>query len=132
MNQHIRRSRRPGTWSKIKKRITCSPSKTTNRPSSKTFKTSGSRLFSPQHTEMTKGHGRIETRKIWTSTELVGYLEFPFMAQVFPYRASQNDRTNLRGEKEELEVAFGISSLSNDVSSGRLDRVHVWLRQCRK
>ncbi len=81
---------------------------------------------------MTKGHGRIETRKIWTSTELVGYLEFPFMAQVFPYRASQNDRTNLRGEKEELEVAFGISSLSNDVSSGRLDRVHVWLRQCRK
>jgi len=39
---------------------------------------------------MTKSHGRIETRKIWTSTELVGYLEIPFVAQVFPYRASQN------------------------------------------
>jgi len=28
-------------------------------------------------------HGRIETRNIWTSTELNGYLDFPHVAQVF-------------------------------------------------
>src|ERR1700736_537465 len=106
---YIRRSRRPGIWSKIKKRTTCLRSKTTNRPSSKTSKTSSWKLFPPQHTETTKGHGRIETRKIWTSTELVGYLEFPYMAQVFRI---ERHRTNLQGEKEELEVAFGITSLS--------------------
>ena len=46
---------------------------------------------------MTKSHGRIETRKIWTSTELVGYLEIPFVAQVFPYRASQNESARRKG-----------------------------------
>jgi hypothetical protein len=28
-------------------------------------------------------HGRIETRKIWTTTELNGYLNFPHIAQAF-------------------------------------------------
>jgi len=39
----------------------------------------------------------------------LGYLEFPFMAQVFRI---ERQRTNLQGEKEEREVAFGITSLS--------------------
>ena len=28
-------------------------------------------------------HGRIETRKIWTSTALNDYLDFPYVQQVF-------------------------------------------------
>jgi hypothetical protein len=32
---------------------------------------------------VTKGHGRIETRAMWTSTDLVGYTTFPHAAQVF-------------------------------------------------
>ncbi|OGF61835.1 MAG: hypothetical protein A2Y62_20690 [Candidatus Fischerbacteria bacterium RBG_13_37_8] len=37
----------------------------------------------PQHATLDKGHGRIEERKIWTSDELKGYIEFPHAEQVF-------------------------------------------------
>lgn len=37
----------------------------------------------PDATTIEKGHGRIEERKIWVSTELKGYLEFPYAEQVF-------------------------------------------------
>ena len=40
---------------------------------------------------------------------MVGYLEFPSMAQVF---GIERHRTNLKREKEEVEVAFGVTSLS--------------------
>ena len=39
--------------------------------------------FPPQHPTCDKGHGRLEERRIWTSTELRGYLKFPYAAQVF-------------------------------------------------
>ena len=67
------------------------------------------RLFPPQHTDITKGHGRIETRMIWTSTELVGYLEFPYAAQVL--RLNRH-RIDLNGKKRESEVVYGITSLT--------------------
>lgn len=38
----------------------------------------------PQFVEHTPpDHGRIETRKIWTSSELNGYLDFPHVGQAF-------------------------------------------------
>ncbi len=58
---------------------------------------------------MTKGHGRIETRAIWTSTDLVGYTAFPFAAQVF---CIERTVTTLQGLPKHHEIAYGITSLS--------------------
>ena len=58
---------------------------------------------------MTKGHGRIETRSIRTSTELVGYIDFPYAAQVyFLHRYT----TDLKGKELRSEFSYGVSSLS--------------------
>jgi predicted transposase YbfD/YdcC len=66
-------------------------------------------IFPPQHETVDKGHGRIETRRIRCSTDLKGYIEFPFHEQVV-----RIDRitTDLRGNKQTHEVAYGITSLS--------------------
>ena len=58
---------------------------------------------------MTKGHGRIETRAIWTSTDLVGYTTFPFAAQVF---CIERTVTTLQGKPKHHEIVYGITSLS--------------------
>ena len=58
---------------------------------------------------MTKGHGRIETRSIWTSLELVGYVDFPYAAQVFSVR---RHTTDLKGKELRSELVYGITSLS--------------------
>jgi len=60
---------------------------------------------------VTKGHGRIETRSIWTSTDLVGYVDFPYAAQVF---SLFRHTTNLRGDLLRSELVYGITSLSPD------------------
>jgi hypothetical protein len=39
-------------------------------------------LFPPQHETLDKAHGRLEIRRIWTSTELNDYLDFPHCGQV--------------------------------------------------
>ena len=58
---------------------------------------------------MTKGHGRIETRSIRSSTELTGYIDFPYAAQVyFLHRLT----TDLKGKELRSELSYGISSLS--------------------
>jgi hypothetical protein len=46
---------------------------------------------------------------IWSSTELVGYLEFPYAAQVF--RLNRH-RIDLNAKKEQSEVVYGITSLT--------------------
>ncbi len=51
----------------------------------------------------------MEVRRIWTSTELVGYLDFPYAAQVF---AVQRDTTNLVSGKFRRETVYGLTSLS--------------------
>jgi len=58
---------------------------------------------------VTKGHGRIETRTIWTSTDLVGYTSFPFAAQVF---CIERTVTTLQGTPKHHEIVYGITSLS--------------------
>ena len=58
---------------------------------------------------MTKGHGRIETRSIRTSTDLVGYVDFPYAAQVF---FLHRYTTDLQGRELRSEFAYGITSLS--------------------
>jgi predicted transposase YbfD/YdcC len=52
-------------------------------------------------------HGRIDTRKIWTTSELNPYLDFPHVGQAFIIeRHSVKKKTG----KETLDVAYGITS----------------------
>ena len=74
-----------------------------------TLKPSGWRIFPPQHETLDKGHGRIENRRIWTSTELKGYLEFPHHEQVVRIERTVTD---LGGKLLRHEVVSGITSLT--------------------
>ncbi|MEW6267294.1 MAG: ISAs1 family transposase [Thermodesulfobacteriota bacterium] len=60
---------------------------------------------------MDKGHGRLEERAIWTSTELTGHLTFPPAAQAF-----RLDRitTDLQNDEVTHETVFGVTSLTPD------------------
>jgi predicted transposase YbfD/YdcC len=54
-------------------------------------------------------HGRIETRQIWTTTELNGYLDFPHVAQAFLIeRIVVNKKTG----QSSRDLAYGITSRS--------------------
>lgn len=52
-------------------------------------------------------HGRIETRKIWTTTELNDYLDFPHVGQAF---AIERHCIEKRTGKCSCEIAYGITS----------------------
>lgn len=59
-------------------------------------------------------HGRIETRKIWTTTRLNDYLNFPHIGQVFKI---ERTTYNKKSGKESQEIAYGLTSKSPDVAS---------------
>jgi predicted transposase YbfD/YdcC len=65
------------------------------------------------HQESTRtvdmGHGRIETRNLTTSEALVGYSDWPGLAQVF--EVGRHVITK-KTEKERVEVVYGVTSLS--------------------
>ena len=50
----------------------------------------------------------MEIRSIWTSTELCGYLDFPYAAQVFTIR---REVTEMVSRKSRGETVHGLSSL---------------------
>ncbi len=52
-------------------------------------------------------HGRIETRKIWTTTELNDYLDFPHVGQAFVVERHALEKTS---GASSLEIAYGITS----------------------
>jgi predicted transposase YbfD/YdcC len=52
-------------------------------------------------------HGRIEIRKIWTTTELNGYLNFPHVGQAF---VIQRESTDKKSGEYSREIAYGITS----------------------
>jgi predicted transposase YbfD/YdcC len=52
-------------------------------------------------------HGRIETRKIWTTTELNDYLNFPHVGQSFVIERHCIDKKTGRSSRE---IAYGITS----------------------
>ncbi len=77
------------------------------------------RPFPPQHKTVDKGHGRLETREIWTSTELNGYLSFPYVGQVFQIRRTTTDLDGnvVKGRKSTQETVCGVTSLSPQQAS---------------
>ena len=52
-------------------------------------------------------HGRIEIRKIWTTTELNRYLNFPHVGQAF---LIQRESTDKKTGEYSCEIAYGITS----------------------
>ena len=52
-------------------------------------------------------HGRIEIRKIWTTTELNDYLDFPYVGQAFLIERHFIEK---KTGKESRELAYGITS----------------------
>lgn len=61
-------------------------------------------------------HGRIETRKIWVTTELNDYLNFPHVQQAF---AIERHTINKKTGKVSVETAYGITSQSPKEASAR-------------
>ena len=55
-----------------------------------------------------KGHGRLEIREMWTSTQMNAWFETQWagVAQVFRLRRSVKD-----GEKEREEIVYGVTNL---------------------
>jgi Transposase DDE domain len=53
----------------------------------------------------------LEIRRIWTSTELNDYLDFPYVAQVF---LIQRDTTNLVTGEFRTEIVCGLTSLRRE------------------
>ena len=51
----------------------------------------------------------MEVRRIWTSSELQGYLDFPYAAQVF---CLQRETTELVTGKFRSETVYGVTSLT--------------------
>lgn len=76
-------------------------------------------------------HGRIETRQIWTTTELNGYLDFPHVGQAF---AIQRTTLNKKTGKTSQEIAYGITSRSPDQASPQrlleINRGHWTIENC--
>jgi len=52
-------------------------------------------------------HGRIETRKIWVTTELNDYLDFPHVAQAFVIEYHSTDK---KTGKYSVDTTYGITS----------------------
>jgi hypothetical protein len=63
------------------------------------------------HETVNKGHGRLETRRIQTSTALNDYVDFPYCGQVFRL---ERERLFLKTGKVERETVYGITSLTPD------------------
>jgi predicted transposase YbfD/YdcC len=71
-------------------------------------------LFPPEHETVDKGHGRIETRHIWTTCGLNDYIEFPHLKQTFRI---ERIVTDLRGKPKRHEIVYGVTSLSDTEAS---------------
>jgi hypothetical protein len=52
-------------------------------------------------------HGRLETRKVWTTTELNDYLDFPHVGQAFVVERHCIEK---KTGKTSLEIAYGLTS----------------------
>jgi hypothetical protein len=61
-------------------------------------------------------HGRIETRKIWTTTALNDYLNFPHVAQAYVIERHAIDK---KSGKPSHDIAYGITSRSPEQANAQ-------------
>ena len=61
----------------------------------------------PNFTTTDGDHGRLETRKIWVTTELNGYLNFPHVGQAFMVERLTIDK---KSGEEHADIVYGITS----------------------
>ncbi len=64
--------------------------------------------------EVAIGHGRIEVRRIWTTTSLNDYVNFPHVAQVYRIQREVVDKKS--GETSS-EIVYGITSRTTEEAS---------------
>jgi predicted transposase YbfD/YdcC len=62
----------------------------------------------PQATQANKHGGRVEQRRLWVSDILVGYSDWPYLAQV-----CRLERSVTRKGRNTQEVAYAVTSLSS-------------------
>jgi len=74
-------------------------------------KPSSWRVSPPDYQTLDKAHGRIEKRSIWVSSELKGYLDYPYSEQV---ARIERTTTDLQGENLRHEVVYAITSMSKE------------------
>ena len=76
-------------------------------------------------------HGRIETRKIWTSTELNDCLDFPHVGQAFLIERQTIDK---KTGKPSRDIAYGITSRPPDQANAQrvlqINRGHWSIENC--
>jgi hypothetical protein len=58
-------------------------------------------------------HGRIETRKIWTTTELNTYLNFPYVGQAF---VIERESIQKKTGRHTCEIAYGLTSRTPELN----------------
>jgi len=64
------------------------------------------------------GHGRIETRKIWVTSTLNNYLDFPYVGQAF---AIERESIDKKTKKVSRELVYGITSQADfDASAEKI------------
>ena len=61
-----------------------------------------------------KGHGRLETRTLTTSSQLNDFLDWPFLQQVFQL---ERHVTICKTGKKHHEIVYGVTSLSSEQAS---------------
>jgi len=76
-------------------------------------------------------HGRIEIRKIWTTTELNGYLNFPYVGQAF---LIQRESTDKKSGEYSCDIAYGITSRTPEQAGPQrvlaTNRAHWSIENC--
>ncbi len=64
--------------------------------------------------EVSVGHGRIEVRRIWTTTVLNDYVQFPHVAQVYRIEREVIDK---KSGDTSTEITYGITSRTTEEAS---------------
>lgn len=76
-------------------------------------------------------HGRIEVRKIWTTTELNDYLNFPYVGQAFVIERESTDKKSGEYSKD---IAYGITSRTSEQADPKrvleINRGHWSIESC--
>ena len=66
----------------------------------------------PDAVAVSTGHGRVEARRLWVSSALTGYTDWPHLAQ-----ACRLERTVTRQGRTTVEVAYAVTSLPSSLAS---------------